>query len=216
MNPKMKSAIEKITLNDATFSNEVIEPTYVNFFYGKNGAGKSTIARAFKANDEHLQWQAGRVSADYDVVKVKDDTDLSTFKTIHCGDYCISLRSFQGGFEYSEYEGVVSPAYQVFYAIKPICDRFYKYLFKAGCFINEMNSHTMSLRDGKNIAFDDFGNTYIPYPPIEEQIAVADYLDKQAKKIDKLSIELQKQLDSLDRYKQSLVFECVTGKKEMR
>lgn len=41
MNPKMKSAIEKITLNDATFSNEVIEPTYVNFFYGKNGAGKS-------------------------------------------------------------------------------------------------------------------------------------------------------------------------------
>lgn len=49
MNPKMKSAIEKITLNDATFSNEVIEPTYVNFFYGKNGAGKSTIARTFKA-----------------------------------------------------------------------------------------------------------------------------------------------------------------------
>lgn len=150
------------------------------------------------------------------VVKVKDDTDLSTFKTIHCGDYCISLRSFQGGFEYSEYEGVVSPAYQVFYPIKPICDRFYKYLFKAGCFINEMNSHTMSLRDGKNIAFDDFGNTYIPYPPIEEQIAIADYLDEQAQKMDKLSIELQKQLDSLDRYKQSLVFECVTGKREVR
>ena len=40
MNQKMKSAIEKITLNDVTFSNEVIDPTYVNFFYGKNGAGK--------------------------------------------------------------------------------------------------------------------------------------------------------------------------------
>lgn len=74
MNPKMKSAIEKITLNDATFSNEVIEPTYVNFFYGKNGAGKSTIARTFKTNDEHLQWQDGRVSTDYDVLVY--DTDF--------------------------------------------------------------------------------------------------------------------------------------------
>ena len=54
------------------------------------------------------------------------------------------------------------------------------------------------------------------YPPIEEQIAIADYLDEQAQKMDKLSIELQKQLDSLDRYKQSLVFECVTGKREVR
>ena len=66
------------------------------------------------------------------VVKVKEDTDLSTFKTIHKGDYCISLRSFQGGFEYSEYEGVVSPAYQVFYATVPVCERYYKYFFRMG------------------------------------------------------------------------------------
>ena len=149
------------------------------------------------------------------VVKVKDDTDLSTFKTIHRGDFCISLRSFQGGFEYSEYEGVVSPAYQVFFPIKEICDRFYKYLFKEKGFISEMNSHTMSLRDGKNIAFDDFGNTYIPYPPIEEQRAIADYLDARCSKIQSLSAELQKQMVTLDNYRQSLIFECVTGKKEI-
>ena len=150
------------------------------------------------------------------VVKVKDDTDLSTFKTIHKGDYCISLRSFQGGFEYSEYEGVVSRAYQVFYPIREICDRFYKYLFKDKCFISEMTSHTMSLRDGKNIAFDDFGNTYIPYPPIDEQIAIADFLDERCRRINELSSELQQQLQILESYRQSVVFECVTGKKEVR
>ena len=40
MNYKMQSAVEKIILNDAVFMNEVIEPTSVNFFYGKNGTGK--------------------------------------------------------------------------------------------------------------------------------------------------------------------------------
>ncbi len=65
--PKMKSAIEKITLNDATFTDEVVEPTFVNFFYGRNGAGKSTIARTLRANSG-VQWQEGRSAADYDVL----------------------------------------------------------------------------------------------------------------------------------------------------
>ena len=46
-----------------------------------------------------------------------------------------------------------------------------------------MNSHTMSLRDGKNIAFSDFGNTYIPLPPIDEQTRMADYLDAKCAEI---------------------------------
>lgn len=53
------------------------------------------------------------------VVQVKQNTNLNTFKTVHKHDYVISLRSFQGGFEISEYEGVCSPAYQVFYSTIP-------------------------------------------------------------------------------------------------
>jgi type I restriction enzyme S subunit len=44
------------------------------------------------------------------VVQVKLDADLSVFKTVHTGDHVISLRSFQGGFELSNYEGVITPA----------------------------------------------------------------------------------------------------------
>ena len=59
MKPKMQSAIERITLNDATFTGEVIEPTFVNFFYGKNGAGKSTIARSLRDNIG-IEWKNGK------------------------------------------------------------------------------------------------------------------------------------------------------------
>lgn len=148
-------------------------------------------------------------------VKLNDNTNYAVLKTIHIGDYCISLRSFQGGFEYSKYEGVVSPAYQVFYPIINVERRYYKYLFKEKGFIEVMNSYTMSLRDGKNIAFEDFGNTFIPVPPLAEQKAIAEYLDYKCAEIEQTIADKKAQLDTLDDYKKSLIYEYVTGKKEV-
>ena len=148
-------------------------------------------------------------------VKLNDSTNYALLKTIHKGDYCISLRSFQGGFEYSEYEGVVSPAYQVFYPIITIADGYYKYLFKEKGFIDVMNSYTMSLRDGKNIAFDDFGDTFIPVPPLDEQQEIANYLDNKCAEIEQIIADKKTQIETLDGYKKSLIFEYVTGKKEI-
>ena len=148
-------------------------------------------------------------------VKLNDSTNYALLKTIHKGDYCISLRSFQGGFEYSEYEGVVSPAYQVFYPIITIADGYYKYLFKEKGFIDVMNSYTMSLRDGKNIAFDDFGDTFIPVPPLDEQQEIADYLDNKCAEIERIIADKKSQIETLDGYKKSLIYEYVTGKKEV-
>lgn len=148
-------------------------------------------------------------------VKLNEKTDLALMKTIHKGDYCISLRSFQGGFEYSEYEGVVSPAYQVFYPTVEIADGYYKYLFKEKGFIEKMNSYTMTLRDGKNIAFADFGNTYIPYPPVEEQREIAAFLDAKVAEIDAVISQKKEQLAIMESYRRSLIYEYVTGKKRV-
>lgn len=149
-------------------------------------------------------------------VKLNENTDLNLLKTIHAGDYCISLRSFQGGFEYSDYEGVVSPAYQVFYPIHDSIYRgYYKYLFKDITFINKMNSFTLSLRDGKNIAFDDFGNTYLPVPPVDEQQYIANYLDDKCSQINTIITQKENLISQLQEYKKSIIFEYVTGKKEV-
>lgn len=144
-------------------------------------------------------------------VKLNEKTDLNLLKTIHRGDFCISLRSFQGGFEHSAYEGVVSPAYQVFYPIHDNVYRgYFKYMFKDGAFIDKMNSFTLSLRDGKNIAFADFGNTLLPLPSIEEQRAIADYLDRKTSEIDAAINEAQELIEKYKSYKQSIITEAVT------
>lgn len=143
-------------------------------------------------------------------VKLKENTDLSTLKTVHKGDFCISLRSFQGGFEYSEYEGVVSPAYQVFYKKEDLVNTYYKYIFKDSSFISKMNSYTMSLRDGKNISYFDFGNTYLPLPTVCEQQQIADLLDTQCSEIDATAEDIQKEISLLEDYKKSVITEAVT------
>lgn len=118
------------------------------------------------ATQKHGMWPQDRLEG---VVRVKDDTDLSRFRTVHRNDFVISLRSFQGGFERSDFEGVCSPAYQTFRSIKPIDYQFYKYLFKSPSFIDHMNSLTLGIREGKTIKFEDFAAQVLPMPPLDEQ-----------------------------------------------
>lgn len=146
----------------------------------------------------------------FSAVKLNEKTNLNDLKTVHKGAFVISLRSFQGGFEYSEYEGVVSPAYQVFYPSVKVNEGYYKYLFKDKSFIEKMNSYTMSLRDGKNIAFADFGRTYIPMPSYDEQVRIASFLYSLCSEIDSLSTDIQSEIETLEAYKRSVITEAVT------
>lgn len=143
-------------------------------------------------------------------VKLKSNTDLNQMKSIYKGDFCISLRSFQGGFEYSNYDGIVSPAYQVFYPSKQVNRNYFKYLFKDKSFIQKLNSYTMSLRDGKKIAFSDFGNTYLPFPALDEQNKIADFLDKKVSQIDDISKKIQQEITDLEAYRKSVITKTIT------
>ena len=67
MEQKLISGIKKITLNSATFKKVEIAPTQINIFYGNNGTGKSTIARAIKSNNE-LEWKSGKSNIDYSIM----------------------------------------------------------------------------------------------------------------------------------------------------
>lgn len=144
------------------------------------------------------------------VVQVKEDTDLQMFKTVHKGDFVISLRSFQGGFEYSLYEGVCSPAYQVFYPTTPICDTYYRYLFKSQSFISKMNNLTVGIREGKNIQYVDFANSQIPVPPLTEQERIAAFLDTECAEIDAVLEKTRASIEEYKKLKQAVITQAVT------
>ena len=73
MQRKVPSAIENITLNRATFTDvPVADLTFVNFFYGNNGAGKSSIAHAIE-EDDGVVWADGKSADDYDVLVYNQD-----------------------------------------------------------------------------------------------------------------------------------------------
>lgn len=73
MQRKVPSAIENITLNRATFTDvPVADLTFVNFFYGNNGAGKSSIAHAIE-EDDGVAWADGKSADDYDVLVYNQD-----------------------------------------------------------------------------------------------------------------------------------------------
>lgn len=124
-----------------------------------------------------------------------DENSLSTYKKVCEGDFVISLRSFQGGIEYSNYAGIVSPAYTVLRAIVKIDAGYYKQFFKSSNYIKRLNVAVYGIRDGKQISYDDFGQIKIPVPPIEEQREVAKILSTADHEIDLLqkSIEAEKQ-----------------------
>jgi type I restriction enzyme, S subunit len=117
-----------------------------------------------------------RSEVDIDI-KFAEESVLS-YKKVDAGDFVISLRSFQGGIEFSEYEGLVSPAYTVLKHIIPICVGYYRAYLKTNDFIRRLNGAVYGIRDGKQIGYEDFGDLVIHYPPIQEQEKIAEILSK--------------------------------------
>lgn len=127
-----------------------------------------------------------------------------SFRHVAENDFVISLRSFEGGIEHSQYTGCVSPAYTVLKNSKPISYGYYRYLFKCMPFIAALQSSTDSLRDGKSINYEQFSAIDLPLTSLCEQNTIAAFLDFETAKIDKL-IEKQKQLIELLKEKRMAV-----------
>jgi len=135
---------------------------------------------------------------------------LQTFKLVKKDDFVISLRSFQGGIEYSKYTGLVSPAYTVLRKQKNINSGYLKWLLKSSNFISELNISVTGIRQGKNIDFEDFSLSFLPTPPIEEQKRIVDFLDRTTTDIDRAISQKQRLIELLQEQKAIVINQAVT------
>ncbi len=133
--------------------------------------------------------------------------NLSSFKLVEPGDFVISLRSFQGGLEYSKYRGIVSPAYHVIRPIRKIDEIYYRYLFKSQDFIGHLAIAAIGIRDGKQVNYSDFSFLQLPYPPLREQKAIGEVLMSADREI----LFLESKLRSLEKQKRGLMQKLLTG-----
>ncbi|PQJ08800.1 restriction endonuclease subunit S [Flavipsychrobacter stenotrophus] len=112
------------------------------------------------------------------------DKSIESYKVVQKGDFIISLRSFQGGIEFSNYEGICSPAYIVLRPIKEVNRNFFRLYFKTTGYIKRLIKNLEGIRDGKMISFKYFSEVTIPTPSIEEQKKITNFLLSIERKIE--------------------------------
>ena len=143
------------------------------------------------------------------------DKGLENWKHVEPFDFVISLRSFQGGLEMSEVTGCATWHYIVLRARQEIHPYYYKWLFKSSMYVTALQRTCNFIRDGQDLRYSNFVKVPLCIPALDEQRKIAGYLDRKCAQIDHLIAIKQSKIEKLKQYKRSLIYEYVTGKKEV-
>jgi type I restriction enzyme S subunit len=125
---------------------------------------------------------------------------IASYKIVEPGDFIISLRSFQGGIELSNYKGICSPAYIILKAKKKIDTDFFKYYLKTTNYIKNLVQNLEGIRDGKMISYKYFSEIGVVATQLPEQRKIAAFLSV----IDKRIQALEKKKNLIIEYKEGV------------
>ena len=130
------------------------------------------------------------------------EKSIEGYKVVEIGDFIISLRSFQGGIEYSRYKGLCSPAYVILRNKTKVLDCYFKHFFKTERFIRDMTKNIEGLRDGKMVSYKQFSELMLPFPVLDaEQEKITSCLNS----VDKLIKTEEQKLEVLYEHKTGLM-----------
>ena len=153
------------------------------------------------------------------VVTVEKDFDI--LKHVEAGDFVISMRSFQGGLEYSTKPGAISSAYIMLVPnLELVYPRFYRWLLKSSVYIDALQRTTNMVRDGQAMRYSNFAQVRLFTLPLDEQKSRADFLDLECSSIDKILFKTRSSIEEYKKLKQAVITQAVTkgvrGEREMK
>lgn len=155
--------------------------------------------------------------------------DFSQYKLAHKGDLVLnSMNMIVGAVGVSNYFGCVSPAYYTFFddTQDHITTRYYNYLFHTKALMRVLYSigkgiYAIERGDDRvntcrlKVSREDLRSMKFPVPPISEQKKIVSFLDQKCASIDNIVSMKQTELKKLESLKKTLIYEYVTGKKEV-
>lgn len=136
------------------------------------------------------------------------------YKVVHKGDLVMNImRAKDGSYGISGYDGVISPAYCIYYPRQEVNPQYLYYLFKTPMYMEIFKNYSTGIAEHRMRLYPvNFFKIPAVVPPLEEQNEIVMYLDKRVKDIDELISLTQQQIEKLKEYRQSVISEVVTGK----
>ena len=141
-----------------------------------------------------------------------DKSSLAWYKMVREDDFIVHLRSFEGGLEKSNHNGLISPAYHTFHGDE-VDSRFYYPYFRSYEFIkHKLVPHVYGIRDGRSIDIDGMKTIEIPWTSYEEQKKIGDYIES----LDTLITLHQRKCDETKKLKKFMLQKMFPKKDEKK
>jgi len=138
--------------------------------------------------------------------------DLSPYQLVENRDLVLNkMKTWQGSIAVSELRGIVSPAYIICRPRHGEHDRYMHYLLRAPSYITQYASLSYGVRvDQWDLRFEDFRRIQVLLPPVEDQRAIAAFLDCETGKIDALIAKKERLIELLQEKRTALITQAVT------
>lgn len=139
------------------------------------------------------------------------------YKKVYNDDIVVNIiLCWMGAIGRSEYNGVTSPAYDIYIPQNEVLSKFYHYYFRTKGFSGDCYKRGRGIMAMRWRTYSDqFRDIRVVYPPLNEQREIVNYLDEKCSAIDNLIAKKEQYLSEIENYKKSLIYEYVTGKKEV-